>query len=134
MRLRGWCSDLRAGLLVLPALVACLLVCLLAIVFVLWIRTAPVAMLAPPQARRSGPGGAALQEEAVDVNSNAPFAGEVERNVRENNDSLLRGKLHQTCQFVLGQSSRGQRRVRCTSEAALPRPPPDTAGKCHEPT
>jgi hypothetical protein len=67
MRLRGWRSVLRAGLLVLPALAACLLVCLLAIVFVLWIRTAPVAMLAPPQARRSGPGGAAVQEGAVDV-------------------------------------------------------------------
>src|SRR6266478_4184682 len=38
MRLRGWRSRLTA-------LVACLLVCLLAIVFVLWIRTAPVAML-----------------------------------------------------------------------------------------
>src|SRR5439155_16485199 len=38
-------------------LVACLRVCLLAIVFVLCIRTAPVAMLTPPQARRSGPGG-----------------------------------------------------------------------------
>src|SRR5439155_25155567 len=38
MRLRGW----RSGL---TALVACLLVCLLVIVFVLWIRTAPVAML-----------------------------------------------------------------------------------------
>src|SRR6266849_9493599 len=50
MRLRGW----RSGL---AALVACLLVCLLAMVFVLWIRTAPVAMLTPPQARRSEPGG-----------------------------------------------------------------------------
>src|SRR5437899_7151062 len=50
MRLRGW----RSGL---AALVACLLVCLLAMVFVLWIRTAPVAMLAPPQARLSEPGG-----------------------------------------------------------------------------
>src|SRR3984893_14371035 len=54
MRLRGW----RCGL---AALVACLLVCLLAIVFVLWIRTAPVTMLTPPQARRSGPGGAATR-------------------------------------------------------------------------
>src|SRR6266446_4493536 len=62
VRLRGWCSDLRAGLFVLAAPVACLLVCLLAIVFVLWIRTAPVAMLTPPQARRSGPGGAATQK------------------------------------------------------------------------
>src|SRR5712664_205368 len=57
MRLRGWCSGLRAGLFVFAALVAGLLVCLRAIVFVLWIRTAPVAMLTPPQARRSGPGG-----------------------------------------------------------------------------
>src|SRR6266850_3881010 len=40
MRLRGWRSDLRAGVLVLAALVACLWVCLLAIVFVLWISIA----------------------------------------------------------------------------------------------
>src|SRR2546430_14576578 len=44
-RLRGWRSGLSPGLFVLGALVAGLLVCLLAIVFVLWIRTAPVAML-----------------------------------------------------------------------------------------
>src|SRR5207245_11389536 len=61
MRFRGWCSDLRTGLLVLAALFACLLGCLLAIVFVLWIRTTPVAMLAPPQARRSEPGEAATR-------------------------------------------------------------------------
>src|SRR5216683_5128 len=83
MRLRGW----RSGL---AALVGCLLVCLLAIVFVLWIRTAPVTMLTPPQARRSGPGGAATREEGVEVDSNASFAGEVERNVRRNNDLSLR--------------------------------------------
>ena len=80
MRLRGWCSGLRAGLFVLAALVACWLIRLLAIVFVLWIRTAPAAMLAPPRARRSGPGEAATQEWGVDTDSNASFAGEVERN------------------------------------------------------
>src|SRR6266849_3740788 len=62
-RRRGVRWRLRAGLFASPVsafagLVACLLVCLLAIVFVLCIRTAPVAMLTPPQARRSGPGGA----------------------------------------------------------------------------
>src|SRR5437870_8066890 len=65
-RRRGVRWRLRAGLLASPVsafagLVACLRVCLLAIVFVLWIRTAPVAMLTPPRARRSGPGGAATR-------------------------------------------------------------------------
>src|SRR6266404_7506357 len=65
-RRRGARWRLRVGLFASPvsasaALVACLLVCLLAIVFVLWIRTAPVTMLTPPQARRSGPGGAATK-------------------------------------------------------------------------
>src|ERR1700730_16192020 len=35
------------------------------------------------------------QEEAVDVDSNASLAGEVERNVSPDNDFSLRGKLHQ---------------------------------------
>src|SRR5438445_11864482 len=66
VRRRGARWRLRAGLLASPvsafaALFACLLVCLLVIVFVLWIRTASVAMLAPPQAQRSGPGGAATR-------------------------------------------------------------------------
>jgi hypothetical protein len=61
-------------------------------VFVLWIGTAPIAMLAPPQARRSGPGGAADPEGSVDMDSNASFAGEVEHNVSRDNDSLLRGQ------------------------------------------
>src|SRR6266404_2745690 len=65
-RRRGARWRLRAGLFASPVsafagLVACLRVCLLAIVFVLCIRTAPVAMLTPPQARRSGPGGAATR-------------------------------------------------------------------------
>src|SRR6266851_5483152 len=62
MRRRGARWRLRAGLFAAPvsafaALFACLRGCLLAMVFVLWIRTAPVAMLAPPRARRSEPGG-----------------------------------------------------------------------------
>jgi hypothetical protein len=45
------------------------------------IRTAPVAVPAPPQARRCRPGGAATKEEAVNADSNARFGGEVEWNV-----------------------------------------------------
>src|SRR5207248_7717966 len=55
-------SPLRAGLLtgpvpVLMLLFACLVVCLLATVVFPLDHIAPVAMLAPPQARRSAPGG-----------------------------------------------------------------------------
>src|SRR3984893_10830050 len=42
-----------------------------------------------------GAGRGGYQEEAVDVDSNASFAGEVERNVSPDNDFSLRGKLHQ---------------------------------------
>jgi len=45
------------------------------------IRAAPVAVLAPPQARRWRPGGAATKEEAVNTDRNARFGGEVEWNV-----------------------------------------------------
>jgi hypothetical protein len=45
------------------------------------IRTAPVAVPAPPQARRWRPGGAATKEKAVNTDSNARFGGEVEWNV-----------------------------------------------------
>ena len=38
-------------------------------------------MLAPPQARRIGPGGAATRKEAVNTHSNARFGGEVEWNI-----------------------------------------------------
>src|SRR3974390_3342957 len=63
MHLRVWRSGLRAGLFVLAAFFACLLICLLAIIFVLWIRTAPVAMAyttSPALGPRRGgdPGGA----------------------------------------------------------------------------
>jgi hypothetical protein len=45
-------------------------------------------MLAPPQARHSGPGGAATQG-AVDWDSNASFAREVERNLHWRYDFSL---------------------------------------------
>jgi hypothetical protein len=41
-------------------------------------------MLAPPKARRLGPGGAATKKKAVNTNSNARFGREVEWNVRGN--------------------------------------------------
>jgi hypothetical protein len=77
---------------------------LLAIVFVLWIRTAPVTMLTPPQARRSGPGGQ-QPEGSVDMDNSASFAGEVERNVSPDNDFPLRGQLLATLPLVIGQSA-----------------------------
>jgi hypothetical protein len=59
-----------------------------------WIRTAPFAMLTPPQARRSEPGGAVTHEGPVDMDGNASFAGEVERYVMWDSDFSLRGQLH----------------------------------------
>src|ERR1700730_15799217 len=61
VRRRGVRWRPRAGWFASPishfsALFACLRGCLLAIVFILWIAS-PFAMLAPPQARRSEPGG-----------------------------------------------------------------------------
>jgi hypothetical protein len=47
----------------------------------LHIRTAPVAMLAPPQAGRLGQAGGDLGKEAVNTDSNARFGREVEWNV-----------------------------------------------------
>jgi hypothetical protein len=52
-------------------------------------RIAPLAMLAPPQARRLGPGGVATQEEPSTVNSNASLAPKVERNLHRDNDFSL---------------------------------------------
>jgi hypothetical protein len=46
---------------------------------------------------------AATQEAAVDIDSNASFAGEVERNVSRDNDFLLCGQLFKTPQLVVGQ-------------------------------
>src|SRR5207253_5669740 len=80
VRRRGARWRFRAGLFGSPvsafaALFACLLVCLLAIVFVLWIRTTPVAMLAPPQARPSGPGGAATRRRPSTWTAMLPMPG-----------------------------------------------------------
>ena len=61
---------------------ACLLVCLVAMAS-FSIRTAPVTMLAPPQARRWGQA-AATKKEAVNTHSNARFGREVEWNVNGN--------------------------------------------------
>src|SRR5437870_7916156 len=80
MRLRDW----RSGL---TALVACLLVCLLAIVFVLWIRTAPVAMLHHHKPSARGQVGRRPRRRPVDTDSNACRAGKVERKVWCDNDS-----------------------------------------------
>src|SRR6266436_2609931 len=90
-RRRGVRWRLRAGLFASPVsafagLVACLRVCLLAI------RLRP---LHPHRACRDaytttspalGAGRGGDQEEAVDVDSNASFAGEVERYVSRDND------------------------------------------------
>jgi hypothetical protein len=52
-------------------------------------------------ALRAGRGGD--QEEAIDVDSNASFDGEVERNVIRDNDFLLGGQLLTAPQLVVGQ-------------------------------
>src|SRR5438105_5529061 len=83
-RLRGARWRLRAGLFASPvsafaALFVCLLSCLLAIVFVLWIRIAH-----RDACTTTSPALGARQEatrKAVDVDSNACRAGEVERKV-----------------------------------------------------
>jgi hypothetical protein len=50
-----------------------------------------------------GAGRGGDQEEAVDVDSNASFAGEVERYVSRDNDFLLCSQLLKTPQLVVGQ-------------------------------
>ena len=95
-RRRGVRWRLRAGLFASPvsAFAALFGGSLLAIAFVLWIRIAlRDAYTTTSPALGAGRGGD--QEEAVDVDSNASFAGEVERNVSPDNDFSLRGKLHQ---------------------------------------
>src|SRR5437660_12465967 len=109
-RRRGVRRRLRAGLFASPVsafagLVACLRVCLLAIVFVLCIRTAPVAMLTPPQARRSGPGGAATRRRPSTWTAMLPLPGKSSA-MSPDNDFSLRGKLHQTPPLVVSASLR----------------------------
>jgi hypothetical protein len=87
---------LRAGLFASPvsafaALFACLLGCLVAIVFILWIRIAlrdACTTTSPALGTRR----AATQQGAVDMDSNAFRVREVERKVWRDNDFLLPGK------------------------------------------
>ena len=57
------------------------------------------------------------------MDSNASYAGEVERNVSRDNDFSLRGKLHQKYQLVLGQSYRTRRssKMSCSRRPSTPR-------------
>src|SRR6266481_3440065 len=108
VRRRGVRWRPRAGRFASPisdfsALFACLRGCLLAIVLILWIRIALRDACTTPSpalgARR-----VATQEGAVDMDSNASRAGEVERKVWRDNDFLLPGKLLKMSPLVDGQS------------------------------
>src|ERR1700730_7884850 len=84
------------------ALFACLRGCLVAIVFILWIRIAlrdACTTTSPALGARR----AATQEGAVDMDSNASRAGEVERKVWRDNDFLLPGKLLKMSPLIDGQ-------------------------------
>src|ERR1700730_7116563 len=108
-RRRGARWRLRAGLFASPVstfapLFVCLRGCLLAIVFVLWIRIAhrdACTTTSPARGARR----AATQEGAVDMDSNASRAGEVERKVSRDNDFLSPGKLLKMSPPVDGQSA-----------------------------
>ena len=116
-RRRGVRWRLRAGLFAWPvsafaAVFAGLRGCLLAIVFVLWIRIAhrdACTTASPARGARR----VATQEEAVDMDSNASYAGEVARKVGRDNDSLLRGRL-------LKNAAARCRAVRCVNPAKAP--------------
>ena len=109
MRRRGVRWRSRAGWFASPisdfsALFACLRGCLLAIVFILWIRIAlrdACTTTSPALGARR----AATQEGAVDMDSNASRAREVERKVWRDNDFLLPGKLLKMSPLVDGQSA-----------------------------
>ena len=109
VRRRGVRWRPRAGWFASPisdfsALFACLRGCLLAIVFILWIRIAlrdACTTTSPALGARR----AATQEGAVDMDSNASRAGEVERKVWRDNDFLLPGKLLKMSPLGDGQSA-----------------------------
>jgi len=109
VRRRGVRWRSRAGWFASPisdfsALFACLRGCLLAIVFILWIRIAlrdACTTTSPALGARR----AATQEGAVDMDSNASRAGEVERKVWRDNDFLLPGKASEKSPLVDGQSA-----------------------------
>jgi hypothetical protein len=102
---------------------------LLAIVFVLWIRIAhrdACTTTSPALGARR----AATQEGAVDMDSNASRAGEVERNVRRDNDFLsCAARSFKTLQLVVfrsgaiwGLSLSGRLGQGCGSSAVEARP------------
>ena len=109
VRRRGVRWRSRAGWFASPvsafaALFACLRGCLVAIVFILWIRIAlrdACTTTSPALGARR----AATQEGAVDMDSNASRAGEVERKVWWDNDFLLPGKLLKMSPLVDGPSA-----------------------------
>jgi hypothetical protein len=108
-RRRGARWRLRAGLFASPVsafagLFASLRGCLLAIVFVLWIRIAlrdACTTTSPALGARR----AATQEGPSTLDSNASYAGEVERKVSRDNDSLATLPAFKTPQLVVGQSA-----------------------------
>jgi hypothetical protein len=108
-RRRGARWRSRAGWFASPVstftgLFACLRGCLLAIVFILWIRIAhrdACTTTSPAFGARR----AATQEGAVDTDSNASRAGEVERKVWRDNDFLLPSKLLKMSPLGDGQSA-----------------------------
>ena len=89
------------------ALFACLRGCLLAIVFILWIRIAlrdACTTTSPALGARR----VATQETANDMDSNASRAGEVERKVWRDNDFLLPRKLLKSRRRWLSVSPLGE--------------------------
>ena len=109
VRRRGVRWRSRAGWFASPisdfsALFACLRGCLLAIVFILWIRIA-LRDACTATSPAFGARRAVTQEGAVDMDSNASRAGEVERKVWRDSDFLLPGKLLKMSPLVDGQSA-----------------------------
>ena len=109
VRRRGVRWRSRAGWFASPildfsALFACLRGCLLAIVFILWIRIAlrdACTTTSPALGARR----AATQEGAVDMDSNASRARKVERKVWQDNDFLRPGQLLKLSPLGDGQSA-----------------------------
>jgi len=81
----------------------------LVIVVLLWIGIAPVAMLAPPQARRLGPGGAATQQGPSTSTAMLPVRGKSSENVSGCDFYWAAGLMRQTTLV-----KRGLLRVRFT--------------------
>ena len=72
-------------------------------------------MLAPPQARHLEPGAVATQEGAVDMDSNASRAGEVERKLWLDKHFFLQRSFLERRSPLSASPKRGQRR-RCATD------------------